>query len=111
MQRQKQIAELHRVVGPFGAFLVTQTDGPAFTRALSIVLRLFLNVYFSLLIKINQLLLCYFGFTKTPTIKECCAERTIKTLFRASINLRLDVPLPFVQCSQPHCVVWGCSLP
>lgn len=74
MQRQKQIAELHRVVGPFGAFLVTQTDGPAFTRALSIVLRLFLNVYFSLLIKINQLLLCYFGFTKTPTIKECCAD-------------------------------------
>lgn len=64
MQRQKQIAELHRVVGPFVAFLVTQTDGPAFTQALSIVLRLFLNVYFSLLIKINQLLLCYFGFAK-----------------------------------------------
>lgn len=72
MQRQKQIAELHRVVGPFVAFLVTQTDGPAFTQAHSIVLRLFLNVYFSLLIKINQLLLCYFGFAKRPTIKECC---------------------------------------
>lgn len=64
MQRQKQIAELHRVVGPFVAFLVTQTDGPAFTQALSIVLRLFLNVYFSLLIKNQSITSLLFWFCK-----------------------------------------------
>lgn len=66
------MAKVHRAVGPFVAFLLTQTDCPAFTQVLSVVWRLFLNVYFSLLIKINQLLLCYFGFAKRPTIKECC---------------------------------------
>lgn len=68
---RSELAEVHRAVGPLVAFLLTQLTALP-SQVLSVVWRLFLNVYFSLLIKVNQLLLCYFGFAKRPTIKECC---------------------------------------
>lgn len=49
---EAKITEIHRVVGPFVAFLVTPIDlTPTLAQVLSIVLKLFLNMYFSLLIK------------------------------------------------------------
>lgn len=93
-------------MGPFVAFLVTRIDSPpTFAQVLSIVLKVFLKIYFSLLIKINKLLLCHFGFAKRPTIKEFCVCYGKKKMFQMSINLRLDVFSLFILSSVTNDIV------